>query len=322
MTGAIKKTPRPELTVKSQLPPTRILRQAARSAWPDLTLRTFRADNAGWTNLMLEADGWLMFRFPRWPESAHSMGTEVRLLEYLGHHISVRVPDPLRIGTLGEPRGWPFMAYRRIPGRPIVNLPGLPSRDKARLTGFLLRLFSELAGLPNAPLRRIGLLSGDHRTWATRFERLQRRYRRTGSGHLSNELNRELARTFADFFAILENSRYRPVLLHNDLWPSHILWDAPTHQPTGVIDWEDARFGDPAFDLATFRDLGAGLDRKLIALRRAPGDQTFDQRLLFYRRILPLSGLLFGLETSRPSIARSHSIRLGASLALESLSAP
>ncbi|MGC2288666.1 MAG: phosphotransferase, partial [Thermoplasmata archaeon] len=129
------------------LPPLKALREVAREGWPGDSLRRFKVDATGWTNLMLEADGWLMFRFPRWPSAARSMGHEVRLLEYLGRHLSVRVPGPLLVGSLRQPRGWPFMAYRKLPGTPLGDLSQLSRGDRTRLAQFLAQLFKELAGL-------------------------------------------------------------------------------------------------------------------------------------------------------------------------------
>ena len=42
-----------------------------------------------------------------------------------------------------------------------------------------------------------------------------------------------------------------PVLLHGDYWPGNILWR--DEQLAAVIDWEDARLGDPLIDLAISR---------------------------------------------------------------------
>ncbi len=124
---------------------------------------------------------------------------------------------------------------------------------------------------------------------------------------------------FRAFSETLAKSHYAPVLLHHDLWPSHILWDGRKRIPTGVIDWEGARFGDPAFDLTALRGLGPALDEVLIRGQRTPQDTTFEKRLLFYRRIGPLGGLLYGLESGRTSIVRIEMRRLRASLRLESL---
>lgn len=41
------------------------------------------------------------------------------------------------------------------------------------------------------------------------------------------------------------------VLLHGDFWPGNVLWEAG--KLTAVLDWEDARVGDPLLDLAISR---------------------------------------------------------------------
>jgi aminoglycoside phosphotransferase (APT) family kinase protein len=43
----------------------------------------------------------------------------------------------------------------------------------------------------------------------------------------------------------------QPVLLHGDFWPGNVLWR--DGRLTGIIDWEDAVFGDPLADLAVTR---------------------------------------------------------------------
>jgi aminoglycoside phosphotransferase (APT) family kinase protein len=48
----------------------------------------------------------------------------------------------------------------------------------------------------------------------------------------------------------LEKS-HRDVLLHGDFWPGNLLWQK--NVLSGIIDWEDAQFGDPLFDLAVAR---------------------------------------------------------------------
>jgi aminoglycoside phosphotransferase (APT) family kinase protein len=42
-----------------------------------------------------------------------------------------------------------------------------------------------------------------------------------------------------------------PVLLHGDYWPGNIIWER--ERLVGVIDWEDAKIGDPLADVANSR---------------------------------------------------------------------
>jgi aminoglycoside 2''-phosphotransferase len=263
-------------------------------------------NNTGWTNLMLEADHRLMFRFPRWVGSAKSVGREVRLLEFLGERLTIPIPRPLLISTLRRPRGWPFFVYEKLPGSPLTGTSPLSRLERTRLTKFLVELFSELSKCPAAQLRRIGLPPGDKRSWEARFIRLEQRYRRIAAVHLPTALDKRIARLFEGFHQTLSVSSFTPTLIHGDLWPSHILWDRASRSPVGIIDWEDARLGDPAFDLTTFARIGPEFFDALVMSRKTGLDELFEERLLFYRRILPLPGLLFGMENRRAGIARAH----------------
>jgi len=307
--------------MRSPLPSPREIERALRRLWPGRPLGRFRCDQTGWTNLVLEADGRWIFRVPRWPGAARSLTREVRLLEVLGDHLTIRIPRPELVGTLDDPRGWPFLAYRRLPGTPISRPGSLRSPDRDRLARFIASLLSELDDCPYGPLEELSLRPGDPRSWVAGYRRLERRYRRVAAARLPASLDREISGLFREGMSVLAEARYRPTLIHSDLWPSHILWDSERHRPTGVIDWEDARFGDPAFDLTALGSFGPKLMRLLIAQRRSRKDDTFEQRLLFYRRILPLHGLLFGIEAGKPLLVRAHLRQLRRSLSLPSSTA-
>jgi len=66
----------------------------------------------------------------------------------------------------------------------------------------------------------------------------------------------------------------RPTVLHGDYWPGNVLWR--DGRLVGVIDWEDAAFGDPLADLSVTRleiawaygpDAMADLTARYVALR-------------------------------------------------------
>ncbi len=255
---------------------------------------------------MLEVDGRWMVRIPRWRSAAESLGFEVRLLEYLAGRTGIRVPSPRWIGGLDEPAGWPFFVYPKIPGAPLPNVAALDERARTTLARFLARLFRDLDACPPGPLRRLGARAGEPQLYAERFRRLESRYRRIGASRLPDGVRREVSAALGEAIDTVARAQFRPVLIHQDLWPSHILWDSRTGRPTGVIDWEDARLGDPAADLTTFADLGVGRLVRLGELRRRPTDRLFWRRLELYQRLLPLWGFLFGIETRNRALADRH----------------
>jgi aminoglycoside 2''-phosphotransferase len=278
------------------LPSTAELRAAARELWPERRLRRFRRNEVGWTNLVLEADGRWIFRFPRHAWAARQLGFEVRVLDYLSQHLSTPVPAPERIGVLRRPGGWPFVSYPKIPGVALPEFPSLSYPDRVRFRDFLARLLVELADLPTTPMLRLGCPAGDPPEWARGYVRLLERYRRAGAARVSAALDRSVEDEFARMLPVLRRAKFRPVVSHRDLGPYNLIWDPRAHRPTGVIDWEDVRLGDPAFDLTGLSFLGDRLLAPIARARRARGDATFDARLAFYRHVVPLQEMLHAVE--------------------------
>jgi len=274
--------------------------------WSGPRIRRLRVDNEGWTNLMLEVNGSWMVRIPRWREAADSLSFEVQLLEYLRRHLRVRIPEPVIVGSLDSPRGWPFFAYRKLPGAPLRRLGSLSLSSKTRVARFLDDMFVDLGRCRGPPLVRIGILQGDPATYSGRYERLRSRYEEVGAGRLPDPLAHKVSQLLNDAIATVRRSRFRPVLLHGDLWPSHILWNELTQRPTGVIDWEDARLGDPAANLVALEDLGPTNLLELGDGHRDRSDRLFWHRVELYWRLLPLWGYLFGVQSKQADTAGRH----------------
>jgi aminoglycoside 2''-phosphotransferase len=286
-----------ETGMPPSLPALGELRTAARDAWSERRLQRFRVHDGGWANLVLEADGRVIFRFPRRREVADGLGFEVRALELLSRHLSIPTPKPVLISVLRSPAGWPFIAYPKLPGAPLSTVGPLSSGGARRLDGFIETLLRELAAIPSRSLLRIGASPGNPRSWASRFRRLETRFGRNGASMTPPVLRRAVAAEFERFRSVLRGARYRAVATHRDLGPDHILWDPVTDRPTGVIDWEDLCLGDPAFDLTGLPQLGRSRLTEWARERRATTDSTFDQRLEFYCRIVPIHGIIHAAET-------------------------
>jgi aminoglycoside phosphotransferase (APT) family kinase protein len=70
----------------------------------------------------------------------------------------------------------------------------------------------------------------------------------------------------------------RAVVLHGDYWPGNVLWRGG--RLTGIIDWEDAAFGDPLADLAIAR----------LEIAWQSGPAAMDMFTREYRALRPASG--------------------------------
>jgi aminoglycoside phosphotransferase (APT) family kinase protein len=276
------------------------------AVWPGPPIRRFRAIQEGWTHLLLDADGRWIFRIPRRRSAADHLQEEVALLNYLSARIRARVPDPFLVGALPRPKGWPFVVYARLPGEPLRNLTLLRGPERRRLASYLAALFDDLASCPARRLAEMGVARLNPNGTARRYVALRERFRRRGARRVSPDLRREIEATFTELLRVLRASRYRPQLVHGDLWPSHILWDRRAGRPTGVVDWEDASVGDRAMDLVALEGIDAELRDEFLLPRRAQFDRHFETRLALYRRIVPVHGLLFGIESKRAPIEAAH----------------
>lgn len=69
-------------------------------------------------------------------------------------------------------------------------------------------------------------------------------------GILDESIREEKIRTALEAVWPIQSNN-APVLLHGDYWPGNVLWQ--NGKLAGVIDWEDAQFGEPLADLANAR---------------------------------------------------------------------
>lgn len=172
--------------------------------------------------LILE-DAWVV-RWPRHALAVEEIEQEVELLPVLGPLLPVAVPEFEYVSR--EP--W-LVAYRLIRGRPVVD------EDPDGVRAFLDALHA--VDVEAVPARRPDWLE-TYREQADEFRRvvlplLDPDERSAGEALLAE------TETLAEF---------RPALTHSDLLPEHLL----VHEGklAGVIDWGDARIGDPALDYA------------------------------------------------------------------------
>ena len=91
------------------------------------------------------------------------------------------------------------------------------------------------------------------------------------------------------------------MLVHADLGPDHVL--CRDGRVVGVIDWSDARIGDPALDLAWC--LNGTPEAVSEAVGRVYGvDGATRERSLFYHRLGPWYEVAYGLDTGQQHFVR------------------
>jgi aminoglycoside phosphotransferase (APT) family kinase protein len=264
---------------------------------PDHCVRSVVPLGARLDNVAYEVNAELVVRIAREPGAVRR---EAALLELLGQVSTLPVPDP--VFALPEHN---CIAYRKLPGTPLIDLP-LDRRSAwaatvgAELGGFLsvlhgsdTDLWTDVADVDDEPLVN----------WRDEAAELY--------ADVADKLAPGQARGIEDFLrAPLPDRAPTFVFSHNDLGVEHVLVAESTGSVSGIIDWSDAAICDPARDFGlVLRDLGTtGFEA---ALKRYPAGDGLRDRAWFYARCSVLEDLQFGQEPGREAYRDKSLAALG-----------
>jgi hygromycin-B 7''-O-kinase len=220
-------------------------------------------------------------------DGIHSYRVERDIYGLIARHPHIPAPPLVAHGELfpGED-GWPYpyVVTEVIPGVPLAGLPdSLWQRDGAAIAAYLGDLMRQLHALP---LDGLTALEPTWEAFAAFVTRQRQQY--TGSGFAPprglDHLRDDCAAQLVD---LIDRSR-PPCLVHADITRDHVLgrlvqghW-----QPTGLIDFGDARTGDPVYEfIALHLDVFRGDKRLLKSALDAYGEIPPD----FVRRATALT---------------------------------
>lgn len=224
----------------------------------------------GWDYKVLIVDDAWVVRWPRHRLGIEEIQREVELLPVLGPLLPVQVPRFEYVSR--EP--W-LVAYRLIRGEPLVD------EDPDGVRAFLEALHSiDDKAFP-----------ADRPDWLETYREQAEEFRRVVLPLLDVD---ERPRGEALLAEVGTLSGFSPALTHSDLGPAHLL----VHEGklAGVIDWGDARIGDPALDYAWLLN-GPFPDWDV--------DDELRRRARIYHRLGPWFEVHYGDFTGRPEWVRS-----------------
>jgi aminoglycoside phosphotransferase (APT) family kinase protein len=164
-------------------------------------------------------DTWVV-RVPRRPVCAEALAMEAALLPALSPALPVPVPQFEFVEG--------FAVYRMLEGTPLVD-------EEDGVRGFLDALHAF----------EVGDLPVPRPDWVETYARQCDKFRRVVLPLLGDD---ERARAEALFAEVETLAGFEPAFTHSDLGPEHLL--CRDGRLVGVIDWGDARVGDPALDYA------------------------------------------------------------------------
>jgi aminoglycoside phosphotransferase (APT) family kinase protein len=174
-------------------------------------------------------------------ERSEKARLEFKTLARLQDH-SVPAPKPLYLDESGALLGAPSIVTSCVPGKQIM-LPSNPPADPLNWARALAIMLAKIHSIPcDAVTRSLLLDANSEALWFLH------------SGVVPDYMHAypdgvEVWQTVHDLWPDIH--QVQPTLVHLDYWPGNVLWDQG--QITGVIDWEEAAYGDPAIDVAYCR---------------------------------------------------------------------
>jgi aminoglycoside 2''-phosphotransferase len=255
----------------SETPALQELVAHIRATFPDLGFAQAVQIDHGDDNLIVVLDGEWIVRFPRNVEYLARFAAELNLLRQLRALSPLPVPN---YEFVAPDRS--FGAYRRIRGHEMTPAVFFAMQPQDRRSA-LRDLSAFLSVLHTLPAETIAQPDGMViRTWTgEQFAALYRGMRRAKIAR--NVPSAALARfdAFHDAFEKVTPGTSR--LVHDDISDDHILVDDA--RVSGIIDFSDASFGDPAIDFAWFWRLGEeAVDMVLADYRSGSEDRSLKKR--------------------------------------------
>lgn len=221
------------------------------------------ADDGFDFKVVIADDRWVV-RIPRREQVVPALEREVALLPELAAALPVEVPRFEHVSL--EP---PFVVYPFIVGTPLRD------EDSDGVRAFL----EALHGLRTTVLPPVD--------WVQAFRDQCKEFERLALPLLDVD---ERPRALALFAEVESLVGFEPVPIHGDLGSDHLL--VRGGKLAGVIDWGDARLGDPA------------LDYSWLLHEAFPGwdvDDELRRRARFYHRLAPFYSVHYGVFREDPA---------------------
>jgi aminoglycoside 2''-phosphotransferase len=246
--------------------------------------------DSGWDSRVLEVNGQWIFRFARRPEIAGQFRKELLLLPELADHLPAALPNPEFVKLDGP--NFFCIGYRKLIGEPLSKKTA--TEDVATQIGTFLRSLHEF---PLDAVSQLGLEVLKPERCRTGYLDFYRWIQMNVLAEVSGDIEESVRKLWEGFLDSEANFQFDPALIHSDLGIEHILIDPASDRLVGVIDWGDARIGDPALDFTgLLASCGADFVRQVIGSYARLVDSRFWERMAFYRDILPFHQMRYGLE--------------------------
>ena len=223
----------------------------------------------GFSSLVVEAAGAIVFRIGKNRFSAEGFAKEARLLPALADYLPISVPYPEWFIASSEDFPHGVMGYRKLRGR-TLSPELLRKENEATVAGDVARLLLAMHGFPVDRAHELGIPKdgGEPRTVA---ESVRAEVMPALHSALTDEEYERVSVWWESFIRDARMLQYTPTLRHCDLWYENLLVNDAATKVIGALDFEAADVGDPALDFAAQLYLGEGFARQVVSEYRSLG---------------------------------------------------
>lgn len=237
--------------------------EAIRACLPDLSVPSLEVLGEGDFCAAYLLNETRVVRVPKHEEARSALAREACLMPRIQAALPLPVSQPSYLSSAAGP--YSLSVHERLSGTELSKplWTAFPEPLRRSLAAGVGSFLGALHSLDVSLGESCGVAVVDHRQ---EIVGLERRLKGRVGGLMPGALRTALRDCFARYLAGGPRWSYRPAILHGDFGPGHVLVDVERGVLSGVIDWGDARIGDPARDfIFVYEDWGSEFLR--LALR-------------------------------------------------------
>ena len=246
--------------------------------FPEVSIENAKLITKGWDHDVIILGRELIFRFPKRDENVGRFKAEIKLLRHLVPKMPVPVPNYLYI-----PDDLSFGGYKMLPGveMTLEVFNTFSDGQKETVAEQLGACLSVLHAMPIETVKGFGFKEDENGYfWSKQYtERTLKDVREKVFPKLTQEERQWLEYQFAQYLSCTFDFDIR--VIHSDFTDDHIFVDLERGVVTGVIDFADTEFADPAFDFSGMWYFGDSFTQQVLNHYTHKTDTDFLKRSKF-----------------------------------------
>lgn len=259
---------------------------------PAIIIEKHDFNSEGQNNDVVIINDEYVFKFPKYSDGIKKLKREIDVLNVLNKYITLTIPrpkyynfEPLKVGQV-------YCGYKMIKGVSFRKEIFQNVQEKGDIAKQLATFLYQLHSISFEEVKSIGISEIDNRSyWINMLERVQEKL----FPFMKKESQKLISESFNSF--LNQNFNANKTLIHGDFGPSNIIFDLDAQRISGIIDFNEVSFGDPASDIASLiGPFGYGEDFVKSFEAIYPNVEILIQRAKFYASTFALQDALFGIE--------------------------